>query len=163
MRRYLLQNLVFRTDVASATSIINSAAAPLTRVLPMLAESPLGVRVEGCAGSGKSTMLCCEAARLTLEAAQLGIPRRVLVLCFNYNLAEFLRVQGAMRYARVKRVDDVSPLVLDNFQTVVEHICEQVKVPVAESLFTPGALKELCDWLCCNSRYAFDHIVVDEA
>lgn len=163
VRRYLLQNLVFRTDVATATSIINSAAAPLTRVLPMLAESPIGVHVEGCAGSGKSTMLCCEAARLTLEAAQLGIPRRVLVLCFNYNLAEFLRVQGAMRYARVKRFDDVSPLVLDNFQTVVEHICEQVKVPVAESLFTPGALKDLCDWLCCNSRYAFDHIFVDEA
>ncbi len=163
VRRYLLQNLVFNIDVATATSIINSAAAPLARVLPMLAESPIGVRVEGCAGSGKSTMLCCEAARLTLEATQLGIHRRVLVLCFNYNLAEFLRVQGTMRLAQVKSFDDVSPLVLDNFQTVVEHICANENVPVAENLFAPGSLKELCEWLRSNSRYSFDHIFVDEA
>ncbi len=163
VRRYLLQNLVFNIDVATATNIINSAAAPLARVLPMLAESPIGVHVEGCAGSGKSTMLCVEASRLALEAELKEIPRRVLVLCFNYNLAEFLRVQGTMRLARVKKFDDVSPLVLDNFQTVVEYICENENVPVAENLFAPGALNELCDWLRCNSRYTFDHIFVDEA
>lgn len=163
VRRYLLQNLVFRTDAATATALINTAAAPIVRVLPMLEESPGGVYVEGCAGSGKSTMLCCEAARLVLKARQLGASQRVLVLCFNYNLTEYLRVQGNMRLAGVQRFDTYSPFVLDNFQLVAERLCEQLGVMCPDNLFADGALAPLRDKLAVSSIRTFDHIFVDEA
>lgn len=163
IRRYLLQNMVMRIDARTAASIINAAAAPLIRILPMLSESPGGVWVEGCAGSGKSTMLCCEAARLVLQARQLARRVRVLVLCFNFNLAEYLRVQSAMRLAGVKHFDAVSPLVLDNFQTAIERICADSGLPCPTNLFMPGALQDVCKALRSGTCYAFDHIFVDEA
>lgn len=163
VRRYLLQNLVFRMDAATATAIINSAAAPLTQVLPMLAESPVGVHVEGCAGSGKSTMLCCEAARLALHARQHATRSRVLVTCFNYNLAEYLRVQGAMRYVGVQRFDGAASFALDNFQTIVEQLCKLIGMPMPGNLFVEGALAPLIEAVQGDACYACDYIFVDEA
>lgn len=163
VRRYLLQNLVFRMDAATATAIINNAASPLTRLLPMLDESPIGVHVEGCAGSGKSTMLCSEAARLTMQTRQQNDGRRVLVTCFNYNLAEYLREQGDMRCADVQRFATAAPLVLDNFQTIVERLCELMDLPVPENLFQQGCLLPLLERVRGNECYAFDYIFVDEA
>lgn len=163
VRRYLLQNLEFRVDAATATAIINAAAAPLLQVLPMLEESPIGVHVEGCAGSGKSSMLCGEAARVALTAQQTGRSRRVLVTCFNYNLAEYLRVQGALRFAGVRSFDGVAPLVLDNFQTVVEKLCDKLGASLPQSLFTEGALTSLIAAAQKDERYAYDYIFVDEA
>ena len=163
VRRYLLQNLVFRMDAATATAIINSAAAPLTQVLPMLEQSPVGVHVEGSAGSGKSTMLCCEAARLALKGRQQATSGRVLVTCFNYNLAEYLRVQGAMRFAGVQRFDGSAPLVLDNFQTIVRRLCAMVGIPVPENLFVPGAMAPVIAAIEGKAECSFAHIFVDEA
>lgn len=160
VRRYLLQNLVMRTDAATATAIVNTAAAPLTRILPLLEESPGGVHVEGCAGSGKSVMLCMEAARLAMQAQN----QRVLVLCFNFNLAEYLRVEAAMQVAGVARFDTESPLVLDNFETVVKRICEREQLPLPQ-LFTASddSLQPLSECIRKNPQYAFQHIFVDEA
>lgn len=163
VRRYLLQNLVLRTDAATATTIINSAAAPIVQVLPLLEESPIGVHVSGCAGSGKSTMLCCEAARLALKARQEGTSVRTLVLCFNYNLAEYLRVQGTLRLAGVRRFDSSSPLVLDAFQSMVTTLCAMEGLSLPESLFEEGALQPLIEKLATKQQHLFDNIFVDEA
>lgn len=163
VRRYLLQNMVLRIDAATATAIVNSAAAPLIRLLPMLAESPVGVHVEGCAGSGKSTMLCCEAARLVLQARQQGRILRVLVLCFNYNLAEYLRVQPVMRLAGVQHFGADNSLVLDNFQTVAELICANAGMLCPQNLFEAASIVELCNAVRGKAGYSFDHIFVDEA
>lgn len=165
VRRYLLQNLVLQQDAATVNRIVEVAAAPLAALLPMLEESPGGFHVEGCAGSGKSTMLCAEAARLARRAKESGSGHRTLVLCYNFNLAEHLRVNAGMKSAGVSRYDTYSPLVLDNFHTVANRICTWEGLPSADDAgcFEPAALETLCVRIRSNARYGVDAILVDEA
>lgn len=165
VRRYLLQNLVLRQDAATVNRIAEVAAAPLAALLPMLEESPGGFHIEGCAGSGKSCMLCEEAARLARRAKEFGSGKRTLVLCYNLNLAEYLRGNKALKAAGVCRYDTCSPLVLDNFHTVANRICTWEGLPRAgeDGVFTPQTLRALAERVKANPRYAVDAVLVDEA
>lgn len=165
VRRYLLQNLVLRQDAATANRIVELAAAPLAALLPMLEESPGGFHIEGCAGSGKSCMLCEEAARLARRAKEKRSGQRYLVLCYNLNLAEYLRTNKALKGAGVCRYDTYSPLVLDNFHTVVNRICtwEGLSPAGADGYFAPETLHALAERVKSNPRYAVDAVLVDEA
>ncbi len=165
VRRYLLQNLVLRQDAATVNRIVELAAAPLAMLLPMLENSPGGFHIEGCAGSGKSCMLCDEAARLARQAKESGTGKRTLVLCYNLNLAEYLRGHKALRTAGVCRYDSCSPLVLDNFHTVANRICIWEGLPCAgeDGVFTSQTLHTLAERVKANPRYAVDAVFVDEA
>ena len=165
VRRYLLQNLVLRQDAATVNRIVELAAAPLAALLPMLEESPGGFHIEGCAGSGKSCMLCEEAARLARRAKEKRSGQRYLVLCYNLNLAEYLRANKALKAAGVCRYDTYSPLVLDNFHTVANRICtwEGLSPAGADGHFAPETLQVLVERVQSNPRYAVDAILVDEA
>ncbi len=159
VRRYLLQNMMLHVDAAEANSILNTAAAPLCRVLPMLEESPVGVHVAGCAGSGKSSMLCAEAARLALAEGSA----RVCITCFNYNLAEYLRSHAALKTASVRRFDSSSILVLDNFQTILTRLCSWMGEPLPKDFFSTGTLDTFAQRVQAEGRHCFNHIFVDEA
>ncbi len=165
VRRYLLQNLVLRQDAATVNRIVELAATPLAALLPMLEESPGGFHIEGCAGSGKSCMLCEEAARLARRAKEKRSGQRYLVLCYNLNLAEYLRANKALKAAGVCRYDTYSPLVLDNFHTVANRICtwEGLSPAGADGHFAQETLQALAARVKSNSRYAVDAILVDEA
>ena len=165
VRRYLLQNLVLRQDAATVNRMVEVAAAPLAALLPMLEESPGGFHIEGCAGSGKSCMLCDEAARLANCAKESGSGKRTLVLCYNLNLAEYLRSNKALKAAGVCRYDTCSPLVLDNFHTVANRICTWEGLPRAgeDGVFSPQTLHSLVERVKANPRYAVDAVLVDEA
>lgn len=165
VRRYLLQNMVLRQDAATANRIVELAATSLTAVLPMLEESPGGFHIEGCAGSGKSCMLCAEAARLVSRAVKDRSGKRYLVLCYNLNLAEHLRANAALKSAGVERYNTYSPLQLDNFHTVANRICTWEGLPQAgaDGCFAPVTLKKLAERVAVNARYAVDGIFVDEA
>lgn len=165
VRRYLLQNMVMQVDAATATHIINNAAAPLFSILPMLEESSGGVHVKGCAGSGKSSMLCAEAARLARACAARKNGERVLVLCFNLNLAEYLRSNKELVAAGVRRFDSSSCLVLDNFHNVANLLCKWCGLPTTDhrKSLPPDVLELLADRLLASDRFSVDYIFVDEA
>lgn len=86
----LLPSVHFRMSLDTYMLEMDKAAANLLDLLPALQASTGGIRIEGCAGSGKTVMACAEAARLAA-----GLPRdnapRVLMLCFNHALAAELR------------------------------------------------------------------------
>ena len=161
VRRYLLQNMVFKVDAATANRIIDHAAAPLQAILPMLEESPLGVHVKGCAGSGKSSMLCAEAVRQARGDAQ----KRVLILCFNRNLTEYLRSKPMLQAASVRKFGSAAALELDNFQDVADCLCRRAGVPCTtpRGEFLPGVIEDMCRWLEQTPQYKVDSVFVDEA
>ncbi len=87
---FLAPSLLFRLDLAGYTEVMERAAAPIARLLPMLDTSRGGILVEGCAGSGKTVMACNEAARLAAAFEAEGSDARILLLCFNRQLAAAL-------------------------------------------------------------------------
>ncbi len=80
----------FRIDIATYNAMMERASAPIRRLLPMLELSRGGILVEGCAGSGKTVMACTEALRLAQRMEAEGRSGRILILCFNRNLAREL-------------------------------------------------------------------------
>lgn len=93
IKNYLAPSLLFGRDFAGYLEALESAGAEINKLLPMLEESTGGVRVEGCAGSGKTVMACRELARL---AAKHGESKRFLLLCYNLNLSDTLRRDPAL-------------------------------------------------------------------
>lgn len=79
----------FRLSITNYLQEMDAAGAHLLNLLPALQDSTGGIRVEGCAGSGKTVMACAEAARLAAEAPHDG-QHHVLMLCFNHAMAEEL-------------------------------------------------------------------------
>ena len=60
----LAPSVHFQLSIGNYLQEMDMAAANLLDLLPALYESTGGIRVEGCAGSGKTVMACAEAARL---------------------------------------------------------------------------------------------------
>lgn len=85
----LAPSVHFELSLANYLQEMDMAAANLLELLPALYESKGGIRVEGCAGSGKTVIACAEAARLASLATRDGSPH-VLVLCFNHAMADEL-------------------------------------------------------------------------
>lgn len=76
----------FRMSLTNYLQEMDASAANLLTLLPALYESTGGIRVEGCAGSGKTVMACAEAARQAGELPRDG-RHRMLMLCFNHAMA----------------------------------------------------------------------------
>ena len=86
----LAPSVVFRMSLDNYLSEMDKAAANLLGILPMLHESKGGIRVEGCAGCGKTVMACAEAARIAaLRPQKEAAP--ILMLCFNHAMAAELQ------------------------------------------------------------------------
>lgn len=98
MVAYLAPTVIFRMDVSAYLEAMEHVGASLLSVLPMLEASTGGIRVEGSAGAGKTVMACYEAVRQA-EAGR----ERILLLCFNRNLACALR-QLPMLAAQQERI-----------------------------------------------------------
>ena len=94
VKNYLAPSILFGRDFEGYLQELEAAGAEINNLLPMLEESTGGVRVEGCAGSGKTVMACRELARL---AAKHGEGKRFLLLCYNLNLCDTLRRDPALR------------------------------------------------------------------
>lgn len=85
----LAPSVFFRLSIGNYLQEMDMAAAHLLDLLPALSQSTGGIRVEGCAGSGKTVMACAEAARQAAEAPRDG-RHHVLMLCFNHSMADEL-------------------------------------------------------------------------
>jgi hypothetical protein len=86
----LAPSVRFHVSLSTYLQEMDSASANLLNILPALYESTGGIRVEGCAGTGKTVMACAEAARLAAEFPRNGT-RHVLMLCFNHAMAAELQ------------------------------------------------------------------------
>lgn len=113
MTDYLAPTLYFRMDLRNYLRLMDEAAAPLQQLLPLLEESKGGIHVEGCAGSGKTVLATREAARQAALLPRDG-EHRLLMLCYNHNLAHTLR-----RHPELHEQADV--LTISNFHEYCEH------------------------------------------
>ncbi len=85
----LAPSVHFQLSISNYLQEMDMASANLLELLPALYESNGGIRVEGCAGCGKTVMACTEAARLAARAPRDG-KQHVLMLCFNHAMADEL-------------------------------------------------------------------------
>lgn len=88
IRADLCANYRFRRDRTSYEHELQHAGAAVGAVLEMLQDSTAHMRIDGCAGSGKTVMLCREVHRLYGKAKREGRRLRILVLCYNEWLFE---------------------------------------------------------------------------
>lgn len=110
--------------------------------------------VEGCAGSGKTLL----AVRLAHE--HLQVSKRVLLTCFNKNLAAYL----ATEFEGYKNIDVV------NFHELVRNLCNRsginFDVP-ADDLqrkeFFHNTCADLLSQVSLADEFLYDTIIVDEA
>lgn len=110
---YLAPTQHFNVDLPTYLNLMEEAGAPLRDLLPMLEESRGGIIVEGCAGSGKTVLARHEAARQAARLPRDG-QHRILMLCYNHNLANSLR-----RCPELLSQGDV--LTVSNFHEYCEH------------------------------------------
>lgn len=110
---YLAPTQHFNLDLPTYLELMDEAGAPLRDLLPMLEESTGGIMVEGCAGSGKTVLARHEAARQAARLPRDG-QHRLLMLCYNHNLAHFLR-----KCPELHAQADV--LTVSNFHEYCEH------------------------------------------
>lgn len=159
LKNYLAPSIMFRRDFESYLQIMEDAGADIANLLPLLEESTGGVRVEGCAGSGKTVMACRELARL---AALHGEDKRFLMLCYNLNLCDSLRRDPALHAFEGRN------LTISNFH---EYCIEHALIPAGRQdlistadkarFFGEPAYPAIREYLSTQPPY--DYIFVDEA
>ncbi len=103
IEEYLAPNMFFRLDFSNYTETMENASQDLFHILPRLEESTGGIRVDGCAGSGKTEMALREIRRL---AARTEGSKSILLLCYNNNLV--YRLKRALKGCKNERCITVS-------------------------------------------------------
>lgn len=158
--QYLAPSTVLHLDLGSYLQEMERASANLFSWLPALSASTGDIRVDGCAGSGKTIMACREAARLAAELPRDG-EHRILMLCYNLHLADFLREQE-----EVARQTDI--ITISNFHLFcTEHLLRATGngdvLPAEErgNTLTEDVMARIDTVLPTLPRY--DYIFVDEA
>ena len=156
----LAPSVHFQLSIGNYLQEMDMAAANLLDLLPALYESTGGIRVEGCAGSGKTVMACAEAARLATEAPRDG-RHHVLMLCCNHAMADEL-----LRHPLLAEQSDA--LLVSTFHDFcISHILKPhnlehlVYYSGAGDRLPEGALQKLTGLIPELPHY--DAIFVDEA
>ena len=90
IKEALAPSVLFHMSLQNYLQEMDATTSPILNLLPALYESTGGIRVEGCAGTGKTVMACAEAARQAAEMPRDG-QHRILMLCFNHAMAYELR------------------------------------------------------------------------
>ncbi len=148
----LRPTLYLRVDPLLYRRQMDRAAELVHGILPMLDESTGDIRVQGCAGSGKTWMAQREAMRHVADG------ERVLFLCYNIFLAEYLRQseEAAMFIAE-------GLLVVEPFLELCRRVVGREVYPemmgTAEAVQKAGA--EVLAALPPDMK--FDTIIIDEA
>lgn len=91
----LAPSVLFHMSLENYLQEMDTSTSNILNILPSLYESTGGIRVEGCAGSGKTVIACAEAARLAAALPDNG-QQRILMLCFNHAMANELQQNGLL-------------------------------------------------------------------
>lgn len=154
--RLLSPSWQLRSPLAAAIQAEESEIIRLTEQQFQLLDFLAGhrrVAIAGCAGSGKTMLAVEQAARL----ARQGF--RILLTCFNRNLAHFLRSQAGL-----------SPTVtVSHFHEICSHLAQQARLLSQERQAQPTqtwfdqTLPELLLNAIETLGPQYDAIIVDEA
>ena len=156
----LAPSVLFHMSLDNYLQEMDSTTANMLNVLPSLYESTGGIRVEGCAGTGKTVMACAEAARQATE-----LPRdeqhRILMLCFNHAMAHELQQHPLLTEQRdVLHVSTFHDFCIHNI--LEKHgFGNLVNYTGAGDRLTEEALEQITRLLPEIPKY--DSIFVDEA
>lgn len=160
LTQYLAPSTVLNLDLAAYLSEMERASANLFHWLPALEDSTGDIRIDGCAGTGKTVIACHEASRLAKQLPHDG-EHRVLLLCYNLHLADFLRSQTQI-------AEQADCITVANFHTFcTEHLLlatgngDVLPPDLAGNTLTPEVLARLHSILYALPKY--DYIFVDEA
>jgi len=160
VREYLLRSVIFKMSPKSAVELIDRAAEPLQHILPLLEKSKGRIRIDGCAGSGKTWMAVREAARLAERAARTKNGKRILMLCYNRLLCITIKKDARLRSFATGYN---SPLEI---HAILDYFAELIKQKGAPFDWTAPyqCLKAHKDLLAGQlGKNPFDYIFVDEA
>ncbi len=159
LTQYLAPSTVLHLDLAAYLEEMEQASAPLFHWLPALADSAGDIRIDGCAGTGKTVMACHEAARLAKQLPQDG-EHRVLLLCYNLHLADYLRT-------RPEIAAQAETITVANFHTFCAELLQAsgngdvLPSDLSGNILTPDVMARLNAILYTLPKY--DYIFVDEA
>ncbi len=148
-------NMSLATQVEQLSTALHQATQQQMAVLKMLSTQPR-LLIEGCAGSGKTVLA------LMLAKAHAAQHKRVLLTCYNKNLAHYLHTQTM----------DQPLIQVINFHRLVEDIAHLTKTPYPiktdpeqkRHFFAEGCAELLLEASALlNDQQRFDTIIVDEA
>lgn len=142
--KYLLPTCVLRRSPKVYAALIDKASELVTGILPPLYNNDYGIHVQGVAGSGKTWMLCSEAARLCQQG------KKVLVLCFNNVLAKHLRsLSSLVKYEKLITVETVSSF----FNKILNN--------PGKWEYDKDDINKIAEYIEKNEEYK--HVFIDEA
>ena len=155
----LAPSVLFHMNLHNYLREMDASTAPILNLLPSLYESRDGIRVEGCAGTGKTVMACAEAARLAAEMPRDG-QHRILMLCFNHAMAyELKRHPLLAEQADILHVSTFHDFCIEHIliprqlehlinydskgdrlpESTIEHICTLGGLPMFDAIFVDEA------------------------
>lgn len=156
VRETLLETYRFKQSPAMMTNLIETEAARISALLPMLHQSPNGVWVEGCAGSGKTVIAVNEIVRLTQEA-QAEKPR-ILYTCYSVKLRK--RIEAELK-ERLPKNHQVS--VMGFFELISAIRGKRGFMRDSDGCILDEHCDEILDVIKTDPKWKFDYIFVDEA
>lgn len=159
VRSFLVQTVQYTQDLHTYTKMMDTEAAPLTKLLSLLENSSGGIRVDGCAGSGKTVMAINEVHRLSarIKAQQEG--KYVLFLCYNRHLGQCIKNHPLIRkFTKGKR------LYANTFAWFCDEVLEPTGINIdwrkAEqevAAYTPQLIEQI------QQKWQYDYVFIDEA
>lgn len=159
IRAYLVQTIQYEKNLRSHASMLDMASETLTRTLYLLENSTGGIRVDGCAGSGKTLMAASEVKRIGKRILQNEGQERILLLCFNRHLAHNLREQKSIY--KLRQADIV-------YANTFARFCDDVLTPLNLTIDWRKAESEVAAYTRqlreqIAQNWQFDYVFVDEA
>ena len=145
----------FKTDPRICKSFIEQAAAPLSLLLPALEHNEFGIRVNGCAGCGKTWMACKEIARLGAAGN-----KRILLLCFN-KLLESWFSQECPDFKEVRNTS----LSIKTIHSLLSGALSKLGLghQMGNYKYSEEEIKRICTLVGEDVAYHYDYIFIDEA
>lgn len=147
----------FKTDPRICKSFIEQAAAPLSLLLPALEQNEFGIRVNGCAGSGKTWMACKEIARL----GAAGEDKRILLLCFNKLLAKWFSEECQ----DLKSVLKNKTLTVKTIHSLLAEVLRKCGLQHQQDNYeySEDEIGSICSLVGDDNAYHYDYVFIDEA
>lgn len=159
IRSFLVQNVHYSQDPKTYVGLMDREAVPQIHMLSMLENSTGGIRVDGCAGSGKTVMAIAEVTRLGRRIALANSKKRILLICYNRHLGQSLRENKEIRKFRKKDIV---------YANTFARFCDKVLTPTGESIDWRSAEKEVNRNMPLllaeiEKHWQYDYVFVDEA
>lgn len=154
--RYWWSSYQFNISPSACASIMEQAAAPVNMILPALERNESGIRIDGCAGSGKTWMACREIERL----ANKDKSKKFLFLCYNRLLCKWIQQCGEIKQILKAKDSNLEVMTIYSF---IFRVLKETGIPHAQNQYTFSEFEK--DAILCKIReqFKYDYVFIDEA